>query len=165
VAVPVNVVIAIDGVLKRPDSDAIIPAGQLLYHGLAETHVVHLADDPDTFNSSKALAQNWLKRNGLNKHIRLIKPYASDRYGLLGGLQQLRPDLHVDLVVVADPVQASDLLAAGYTTVLFTHPRYTRPQWKPDYRGEPKAWDDLVAEIDAQDQHYAQDARRSAGPL
>jgi hypothetical protein len=160
-----NVVISIEGVLKRPNSDAVIPAGQLLYHGLAETHAVHLADDADTFNSSKLLAQNWLKRSGFNKHIRVIKPYASDRYGLLGGIQSLRPDLHVDLVVVADPTVASALLAAGYTTVLFTHPRYARPQWKPDYRGEPKAWDDVVAEIEAQDEHYAQDARRIAGPL
>ncbi|MEU7278616.1 hypothetical protein AB0A69_07480 [Streptomyces sp. NPDC045431] len=160
-----NVVIAIDGVLKRPDSDAVIPAGQLLYHGLAETHVVHLADEHDTFNSSKALAQNWLKRSGFTKHIRVIKPSPSQRYGLLGGLQSLRADLHVDLVVVADPTVAADLLAAGYTTVLFTHPRYHRPQWKPDYRGEPRAWDNLVAEIEQQDQHYAQDARRTAGPL
>ncbi|MEW1675623.1 hypothetical protein AB0O47_20620 [Streptomyces noursei] len=164
-AVQVNVVIAIDGVLKRPDSDAITPAGLLLYQGLAETHVVHLVDEPDSFNSSKALAEHWLTRNGFTKHIRLIKPQMSDRYGLLGGLQALRPDLHVDLVVVAAPHQASDLLAAGYTTVLFSHPRYSRPQWKPDYRGEPREWDDLVAEIEAQDQHYAQDARRTAGPL
>ncbi|MFC4506999.1 MULTISPECIES: hypothetical protein [Streptomyces] len=160
-----NVVISIEGVLKRPESDAVIPAGQLLYHGLAETHVVHLVDEDETFNRSKLLAQNWLKRNGFTKHIRLIKPNVSERYGLRGGIQSLRPDLHVDMVVVSDPTVASDLLAAGYTTVLFTHPRYTRPQWKPDYRGEPRAWDDLVAEIETQDQHYAQDARRTAGPL
>ncbi|MCZ0981929.1 hypothetical protein O1L60_31455 [Streptomyces diastatochromogenes] len=160
-----NVVIAIEGVLKRPDSDAVIPSGLLLYQGLAETHVVHLVDDPDTFNASKAVAQQWLKRHGFTKHIRVIKPHTSDRYGLLGGIRALRPDLHVDLVVVADPSQASDLLAAGYTTVLVSHPRYSRPQWKPDYRGEPRAWDDLVAEIETQDQRYAQDTRRTAGPL
>lgn len=164
-AVPVNVVIAIDGVLKRPDSDAVIPGGQLLYHGLSETHVVHLADEDHTFNRSKTLAEQWLKRSGFTKHIRVIKPQTSDTYGLLGGLQSLRADLHVDLVVVSDPARAAELIDAGYTTILFTHPRYTRPQWKPDYRGEPRAWDDLVAEIEQQDQHYAQDARRSAGPL
>ncbi|WP_159073488.1 hypothetical protein [Streptomyces sp. RTd22] len=160
-----NVVINIDGVLKRPDSDAVVPAGQLLYHGLAETHVVHLVDDSDTFNSSKLLAENWLRRSGFTKHIRLIKPYASDRHALIGGLKSLRPDLHVDLVVVADPTVAGDLLAAGYSTVLFCHPRYSRPQWKPDYRGQPRAWDDLVTEIEEQDRHYAQDARRTTGPL
>ncbi|MEU0215870.1 hypothetical protein ABZ281_12410 [Streptomyces sp. NPDC006265] len=161
----VNVVISIDGVLKRSNGDAVIPAGQLLYHGLAETHVVHLVDEPDTFNSSRPLAENWLKRNGFTKHIRVIKPRTSDRYGLIGGLKSLRPDLHVDLVVVGDPAVASDLLAAGYTTVLFTHPRYSRPQWKPDWNGEPRPWNDLVAEIEAQDEHYTQDARRTAGPL
>ncbi|MGD6750271.1 hypothetical protein [Streptomyces sp. BH105] len=160
-----NVIISIEGVLKRPDSDAVIPAGQLLYHGLAETNVVHLATDHDTFNASKAVTDHWLRRNGLTKHIRVIKPQTSDHYGLLGGIQALRPDLHVDLVVVADPQTAADLLDAGYTTVLFTHPRYSRPQWKPDYHGEPRAWDELVAEIDQQDQHYAQDTRRTAGPL
>ncbi|MFK0015820.1 hypothetical protein [Streptomyces sp. NPDC091027] len=160
-----NVVMSVSGVLKRPESDAVIPAGQHLYNGLAETHVMHLFDERDTFNSSRTAAEHWLRMNGFTKHIRLVKPTTSEANGVVGGLHALRADLHVDLVVVGDPATAEMLLAAGYTTVLFTHPRYSRPQWKPDYRGEPRSWDSLVAEIEAQDEHYAQDARRTAGPL
>lgn len=160
-----NVVMAVSGVLKRPEGDAVIPAGQHLYHGLADTHVLHLFDEQDAFNASRPAAKHWLRTNGFTKHIRLVKPTTPDPGGVVGGLATLRKDLHVDLVIVGDPATAAMLLAAGYTTVLVTHPRYSRPQWKPDYCGEPRPWDDLVAEIESQDQHYASDTRRTAGPL
>ncbi|MET9120022.1 hypothetical protein [Streptomyces sp. NPDC004528] len=161
-----NVIMAIDGVLKRPESDGIIPSGQLLYHGLAATHTIHLVDTDDTFNRSKVVAESWLRSHGLNKHIRLLKPTTSEpRNPYVRQVRGLRADLPVDLVVIADPGAAADLLADGYTVSLFSHPRYTRPQWQPGYSGEPRPWDDLVAEIDSQDQHYASDARRTAGPL
>lgn len=159
-----NVLLAVDGVLKRPESDAIIPAGQLLYHGLAATHAIHLVDDYGTFNTSRPVAESWLRSHGLNKHLRLLKPTSGDT-ALLDTIRSTRADLTVDLVVVADPHIAEQLLAAGYTVCLFAHPRYSRPQWKPDWTGEPRAWDGIVAEIESQDQHYASDARRTAGPL
>lgn len=163
---PLNVVMVIDGVLKRPESDGIIPAGQLLYHGLAATHTIHLVDDQHNFRSSRLLAEHWLRTHGLDKHIRLLKPTTTEpRDQVLRQIRNLRADLKVDLVVVSDPHHAEELLAAGYTTLLFSHPRYSRPQWKPDYSGDPRAWDDMVAEIEAQEQHYFQDARRTAGPL
>jgi hypothetical protein len=53
----------------------------------------------------------------------------------------------------SDPVVVREVFALGVTTLLLTH-RALRPAWLPSDEA-PRAWEDLVAFQEAQDEHVA----------
>jgi hypothetical protein len=60
----------------------------------------------------------------------------------------------VDFTVVADPAVAAALYHDGFRALLWTDPRYARPEWRPDAAAETAGWAQL-ARILAEDQEIA----------
>ncbi|MFE9412397.1 hypothetical protein ACFYN0_26915 [Streptomyces sp. NPDC006704] len=162
-----NIAITINGVLRRPETDGLIPLGNALYQALATHHSVFLLSDQlDVFRT-----QRWLNMHNLTRHTRVIQPRTHSEWRTN---TQLRLDAvgsitstgtKVDLVIEPDPVITAELLALGYPVATLTLPHFAKPQWRPDYTQEPRPWDALVDEVETQAQAYATDPRRNAEPL
>ncbi|WP_409238293.1 hypothetical protein [Streptomyces sp. PA5.6] len=162
-----NIALTIDGLLRNPETDGVIPLGNALYQALATQHTVYLlSDDLDLPRT-----HNWLRVNGLHRHTRVIQPRRPsdwrtdvqlrlDAVGYITGT-----GTKVDLVLDPDPAITAELLALGYPVATLTLPHFAKPQWRPDYTQEPRPWDALVDEVETQAQAYATDPRRNAEPL
>lgn len=142
-------VIIIDGVLRKIVSAAPIPAGLQIYHGLAETFQILLISDND-----KKETDYWLRLENLDKHGVVI--YADPVLMTLP--VELRRERQVkaisargfivDLVIDPDPDVGRALSLAGYTILPFIHSAYAYPEWRPDYEGKVRSWDELSREVE-----------------
>lgn len=73
-------------------------------------------------------------------------------------VQYCRSQGKVELVITADVELAERLLADGLHVLLFLHPMYMRPEFRPDGRGR-RAWDAITEELDKQQKLYEEDRR------
>lgn len=138
----------VEGVLKAPTSEAVIPAGNGLYRALVEVeHRLFLL----TENRDKLL-DDWLKYNYLPGYIRLEQIDELDQVDgtLHRTLGKLRVSGAVDLVVDPDPARCADSYGRGYTVLPFLSPSYARPNWRPDHDTTPRMWSALEAEVTRQ---------------
>jgi len=71
--------------------------------------------------------------------------------------QQASGPLH--MIITADVDLAKKCVANGIKTLLWLHPVYQSPKFRPDGRVGKKSWDDLVAELDLQVDLMAEDKR------
>lgn len=157
-----TVAIVVDGVLKNNNSDSVLAGGALLYHGLAEVMKIALITDED-----KERTQRWLAINGFREHVLLLSPDADDV--LVGGTRRAHQIVllklagsDVDMLVEPDPTIAAAVLQAGTPVMLFAHPKYSRPEFRPGGKNLPTPWSTLVAEIEAQETLRAGDTRIGA---
>lgn len=137
-------VITVEGILRKYVTEATIPTGICLYHGLANTFNVLLATDLE-----KAELDRWCSIEGLTRH-------AAVEYNE-GTVSFMDPDFRrrfqvnslrnrgysIDLVIEPSPVIVTKLLMEGYTTMLFTHADYSLPQWRPDYEHKVRPWEEI----------------------
>ena len=144
---PGTFVIVLDGVLRKVGTDAPNLQGTALYHSLASTSRVAVFCGPD-----RAKAEWFLRTNGMSKHAHLvpedeaISPVNSGRR--MGQITYLRSQsTNVEFVVEPDPDIAADLLRNGVPTLVYLHPQYTEPAFRPDYDGTPTPWQSLVDEV------------------
>ena len=141
--------VAFDGVIRHSNGHP-IPEGVRLYNGLVAAYRVVLALD----DTSVEQAETWLRLEGLRGHQEVLASVAVDKRG--EDRRQGQVDIlqgrgyEVSLVVECDPVRAAGLMAAGNTVALFCHPKFSRPEFRPDYTLSVKPWDDLVSEIHMQ---------------
>ena len=54
---------------------------------------------------------------------------------------------------------AKELLERGFRTLLLLDPEYIDPASRPDNKNGRKSWDDIQAEIDKQQEMFAEDPR------
>lgn len=147
------ILIFIDDVMRTPKGSPLYQ-GTALYHVLKESKkVVLLAKDKDD-------AERWLKTNGIPKFDELldhsyITPGDNNDLRLV---EYCRSQGKIELVVTADIELSKYLLEQGIHTLMFLHPSYIRPEFRPDGRGR-KAWDAVVQELDHQQELYADDRR------
>src|SRR6185437_5119177 len=141
-----SVVMAVEGVLKKHVTNAPIPVGIALYHGLANTFNVLLVCD-----ISQAELDRWCALEGLNRHAATrvnegVWEYNTDVTRRLYQVDSLRnTGYNIDLVIEPDPSKSAKMLQAGYTCMTFTHADYALPQWRPDYEHKVKPWDEIAA--------------------
>jgi hypothetical protein len=143
----------LDGVLRRiTDQNAVNSNGLLLFEGLKTFgRVTFLADGhaPDI-----VAIEHFLKVNRITGHVGLDVSVPSDGPGSverrLAQMNRVRRNGPVSLVIEPDPKIAAALMQQGYPTLLYLHPHYTVPSWRPDFGGTVRRWDDLVAETDRQ---------------
>lgn len=144
-----TVAITVDGVLRHPRTRAANLQGMLLYNALATTNRLALltSTDEDT---------DWfLKFNGLTEHAFVMPEVLSDgptsadrRIAQVGRLRQ--QGCAVESVIDPDPEVAAALYENGIPVMLYLHPQYTQPSFRPDYKSVAKPWDSLVSAVDYQ---------------
>lgn len=137
------VAVALDGVLRAEVGAAPIPEGFNLYQSLVTTYrVCVVLDDPHA-----ADAAMWLRKEGLRNYVQLHQRRPlDDRAMQYRRLQAVGP---VELVIDSDPTAVAAAAGLGITAMCFLHPRAQRPEWRPDYEKGPRAWGDLVAQVEA----------------
>lgn len=143
-------VITVEGVLKSIVGDNPIQTGIGLYHSLCESHRVFLITDDEPKRTA-----HWLKLNGLTRHMRLIGTDVTDPLEdaakRRAQLAMIRAEGEpIAFVVDPNPAVAKSLLLAGLPTLLFVHPQYSRPSFRPDYQGRVIPWAELAAEVERQ---------------
>lgn len=138
----------VNGVL-RDDQKRPIPEGIALFHALSQGYRVALAVE------DKIVDAHWLMMEGLTVYQELIDENVP---GALRGQEETLSQVEyllgrgqqVSLVVLANPQSAAFVVERGVTVSLFVHPRFTRPEYRPDWNGGMRRWDDIVTEIETQ---------------
>ena len=144
----------VDGVL-RSESGSPIYQGLALYRMFNEdVRVILLTDEREKTN-------RWLLEHKINKFDDLIDRNVP---GVLEDpdieqVKYVRSQGKVELVVTSDTELAKKLLEIGLDTLLFLHPTYLRPEFRPDGRQGMKAWADIENEIDKQIEMIKEDPR------
>lgn len=144
-------VIVVEGVLRQESGDGVVPQGELLYHALAQGNKVALVSN----SLSEEKVAYWLRINGFRDHEYLFSARVDDPFEVGGTrLRQVKSvsatQNSVDLVIEPDPEIAARLMHEGVPTLLFMHPRYSRPEFRPDFEEKLTPWDALVEEIETQ---------------
>ena len=148
------IVMFVDDVLRSS-------TGSPIYQGLAlyrmfneDVRVVLLTDDREK-------THRWLLEHRINTFDDLVDRNVP---GILNDpdLEQVkycRSQGKVELVVTGNVELAKRLLEIGLDTLLFLHPTYLRPEFRPDGRQGMKAWADIEEEIDKQIEMIKEDPR------
>ena len=139
------IVVFLDGVM-RSDNKVPIFEGISLYKALnANAKVAIACEDEEE-------AQRWCLEHKLEDVDGFISDKTVGEYEnkdlLKVQYQQGQGPLH--LVLTGDVDFAQTLLANGIKALLFVHPVYLSPKFRPDGRVGRKSWTDLVGELDRQ---------------
>ena len=144
----------VDGVL-RSESGSPIYQGLALYRMFNEdVRVILLTDEREKTN-------RWLLEHKINKFDDLIDRNVP---GVLEDpdieqVKYVRSQGKVELVVTSDTELAKKLLEIGLDTLLFLHPTYLRPEFRPDGRQGIRSWAAIEEEIDKQIEMIKEDPR------
>lgn len=149
------VVIELDGVLRTEITPII--SGIALYKLLNEKYKVFIICE------DKKKAEHFLLVNRLNKVDDLIdETFVPHEYGRALNKRQIdfiRSKGKIDFVITANTELAKQLLEEGVEVLLFLHPHYIRPEFRPDMAEGVRRWADIEAEIDKQNAMIQNDKR------
>jgi hypothetical protein len=135
-----TIVVVAEGVLSRDTTGDPIEDGLYMFTRSFRDTVIVLTDrDPE-------VVKDWLHLN--NFGFDLILPKEDDRITQLLRIKH-EYGYSIDVVVEPDPAVCSLLVAAGFLTVGFFHPYFARAEWRPDYVGGVRPWNELVEESKA----------------
>lgn len=155
------VLISVEGVLAAPpqDAGALFPASTPVRHGirllaaLSGSYKAVLATD----EANAEHVEHWLKQQGL-----------SDFYGILLVRRPVEAELDhtalrmaqfdfvrslgfsLDMVIDSDPGVVRQVMMRGGVGLLFAHPQYLRPEFRPDSERGLKAWNEIEQEVEQQ---------------
>lgn len=148
------IVLFMDGVL-RSSNKVPIYEGISLYKSLNANGTVALACD------DQEEAVRWCKEHKLTDVDAFISNKTVGEYEDKNFLkiqhQQSSGPLH--MVVLADVDLAKTCLQNGIKTLLWLHPVYLSPKFRPDGRTGRKTWGELVGELDKQVDMMLEDDR------
>lgn len=150
-------VFTLDGVMRY--NAAINVPGAEMYRSLSAHNRVGILCGPD-----KAEAEHFLRTNDFRTHAYLIEEDPTSSPTQVGRrrdqISRLRQQgSHVELVIDPDPAVVADLFAWGVPAMLYLHPQYSKPSFRPDFEREARPWDEMVAAIDFQTEMRTKDAR------
>jgi hypothetical protein len=165
--------ISIEGVLAHDRKDetsfaaqAPIMTGLRLLVAIQQMHkTALLTDETDT-----GPVEYFLRQNQIKGHAYLIarQPWqaalnhaelrAAQLEHLRGGL-----GMPVTLLLDADPSVIAQSMHKGVPGLLFAHPRFQRPEFRPDDERGVRAWDEITLEIESQRELKARDPRLEPG--
>lgn len=144
----------VDGVLRH-NSSAPIYSGMALYRMFSEDmRVVLLSED-------KEKTHRWLLEHKINTFDDLID---NNVPGVLEDpefeqVKYCRSQGKIELVVTANIELAKKLLEEGIDTLMFLHPNYLRPEFRPDGRQGIRSWAAVQDEMDKQMEMLREDPR------
>lgn len=154
-----HIAIVVNGILRQPNDSSVIIPGLLVYKSLVKDHRVSLIID----SAAKEKVQYWLLMNGLTDHVNEIYWDETDpddsSIRRLRQISRLRRQGPLALVYESDTEAATALLKAQIPTMLFLHPTYTHPDFRPGSAAEPTPWNDLLTEKVKQQEARATDTR------
>jgi hypothetical protein len=107
----------------------------------------------------------WMKDHGMGQYFSYAVPRRlgqpedrADRF--VAQVDHLRScGFSIGLVVDSDPASIGQLLVKGYKGLVFTHPDYARPEWRPDDPAGRRSWADIAEEVERQARLKADDPR------
>jgi hypothetical protein len=136
------------------------PKGSPLYQGTALYHALKDSKKLSILAKDRTDAERWLKASGISKFDEILdySYITATEDKDLRLVEYCRSQGKVDLVITANIELSKYLLEQGIHTLLFLHPTYIRPEFRPDGRGR-RAWDAVVEELDKQQDLYADDRR------
>ncbi len=147
------VVMALEGVLAS-DGRGIatsepIAAGLQLYVALRKYYKLVLV----THEDNDERVGRWLDQQGIKAHTLLVTGAGAGRDPRERS-QQLT-DLRgrgfpIDLFIDSSPAAVAGALQLGTTALLFSSPRYSRPEFRPDAKTAVREWATMEAEVRAQ---------------
>lgn len=135
----------VEGVLRTPGSEGHYDTGWGLYQALAKNTRLYLL----SHEWAEADINLWFAKRQLRGHINYLHTPLPGPSGRLEALERIR-SWRVSLVLESDPACAAAELTAGWNTALISHAAYTQPQWRPDYAGDIRPWDDLAGAVEQQ---------------
>jgi hypothetical protein len=141
----VNIVMAIEGVLRSHFNATPIPEGLMLYFTLNENNRVVLVA-----NGPRAEADRWLKNRSIMNVDHIIDEEALvvfDEDLRERQITSLLADGKIDLFIDSDPESVAYAMEQGITSLLFGHPRWVLPEFRPEGRNNIKPWARIVAEV------------------
>lgn len=139
------IAIVFEGVLSKPVASIPIPEGLLLYQGLCEVSSVLLVSG----ETPKDELDSWLIHGNLTRHAHVLYPdnvirkVQGSQYRVWQANQLRAMGYAVDLIIEPDPANVAALLREGYNCLHFLHAQYSVPDWRPDYTGAIKSWEEL----------------------
>lgn len=147
------VVLAIEGVLSA-DGRGIatsepIPAGTQLYVALRKYYKLVLV----THDDNEERIERWLDQQGIKSHTLLVTGAGTGRdpQERKAQLTDLRGrGFPLDLFIDSSPAAVAAALQLGVTSLLFSSPRYARPEFRPDAKTAVREWATMEAEVRAQ---------------
>lgn len=135
-------VVVLEGVLcvERGEFPSVAPiqAGLNLWHALRSTYKLIIATDHD-----HAKAEHWLGMHRVNGYTSL-QPLD----GCLEDLRSMSYDL--DLYIDSSPARVAAGMHMGIAGLVFAHPQFARPEFRPDVKGEIREWGAIEAEMEIQ---------------
>jgi hypothetical protein len=154
-----HVAIVVEGVLRQPNDSSSIISGLLLYKSLVKDHRVSLIFD----SSNKEKIQYWLLTNSLTDHVGEIywEDVDSDDVKIrrIAQVGRLRKNGPLSMVIESDMDAATALFNAGIPTMMYLHPIYAHPEFRPGNSKGPTPWNELLAEKIRQQEARATDTR------
>ena len=147
-----SVLVFLDGVMRK-DIGSPITQGVALFRSLqGQRRTVILCD-------KKEDVEVWLRQNNIMKVDDLVSYEDAKTESEVELVEYCRSRGYIDCVVTADPEVATELLERGIISLLFVHPKYIRPEFRPDSRRGIKSWEDLQTELEKQEELYREDPR------
>ncbi|MFV0135437.1 hypothetical protein ACLGIH_19835 [Streptomyces sp. HMX87] len=149
----------VEGILRTPAGEGHYDTGWSLYQALAKNSRLYLLSH--TWTEQQCAL--WLAKRHLTGHLDFLHQPTPGPAGRLEVLNRVR-SWRIGLVLEPDPTCAAAELDDGWNTALITHAAYTQPQWRPDYPGTPRPWDDLTTAVERQTELRLTDPRTQESP-
>lgn len=141
-----TIAITVDGVLRAEVGQTMIPAGKFMTLALADDFNIALLLDDDKINH----LEGWLLSEGFPITRYLLGKEVGDPDGGQGRALQLQRlatmGCAIEAVIEPDPEISAHLMGQGYTVLHYMHPTYSRPEFRPDWDGSIRPWDQIEAE-------------------
>ena len=147
-----SVVIVVDGIIRKTRDQSPLVEGLALYQALNATHrVLLLAEDREKTDI-------WLRTNNMSKALDDIYEIKDSVFKTI---DSGRSKGKIDFVITDDSDLAKQLLEVGIPVLVFLHPKYVRPEFRPDAREGVRSWGSITAELDKQQGLFMEDVRLS----
>ena len=142
-----TVVMVVEGVLQQIVGGQELREGISLYHCFFQGGYDVVLVGPQTKQMNE-----WLYQAGLIRHSLELPT-----------IEHALARSHVTLVVTPDPQKARQLFEQGVTSLLFAHPAYADPAWRPDYVGPMVGWNELSRVVAEEATRKVTDGRMGDG--
>lgn len=126
-----------------------------LYQALAGIGRVVVLGGPE-----QAKDEYFLASNGLGLHVSYVPEdwsHSNDQGAIrIKQVNDIRAaGTPIDLVVEPDPQIAARIFDVSVPVLLYLHPRFSEPSFRPDFKSVAKPWDEMVKVVDYQIQMKA----------
>lgn len=151
-----NILLSVDGVLRN-DTGELIPDGLIIYRAMQVLGRVVLVTE-----ENRTHVEVWLMLHNLADYDDLIDSTVCvdpDENVRFRQLSVARSKGGIALYIDSNPSYVAEGLRRGITSLLFSCPEYSRPEYRPDAPTGIRKWDDLVAERTRQQVLRAADVR------